>query len=435
MARFLIGTIAVAGHVNPCLPIAKKLVESGHEVWWYTGKIFQSKVEKTGAKYVPISTGLDFSAPETIPESLSKKSSSLKGLAQLKFGLKHFFIDSAVVQLKDCTKILQEFPADVFLCDLCFLGASWVHQQGGPPWAVVGISVLPFSSRDTAPFGLGIQPDVSSFGNLRNICLNWIFKRILFADVISYLDRVRESIKLKPEGKNFGDASSSPFLYLQPTVSEFEYPRKDLPETVHFIGPLLLDRSTDFLPPAWWDDLKDNKPVIHVTQGTIATNTDQLIRPTLEALAEENVLVVATTGGEAIENIKLDRIPENARIEKFIPYYNLLPHVDIIVTNGGYGGVQMALAHGIPLVAAGKSEDKLEICARIEWSGVGINLKTNTPTPIQIKNAVKQIVVSSNYRDKAKLIQNKMKSLDAPNIAVNLLSKLAATKQPILREN
>ena len=109
--------------------------------------------------------------------------------------------------------------------------------------------------------------------------------------------------------------------------------------------------------------------------------------------------------------------------------------VDVMITNGGYGGVQKALAHGIPLIAAGKSEDKPEVCALIEYSGVGINLKTKTPTPTQIIKAFKQLMLNTNYQKKAQFIQSKMQSLDAPTIAVNLLQKLAVTKQPIFRND
>ena len=68
--------------------------------------------------------------------------------------------------------------------------------------------------------------------------------------------------------------------------------------------------------------------------------------------------------------------PTNVRLERFIPHDVLLPHVDVMVTNGGYGGVQQALAHGVPLVVAGDSEDKPEVAARVQWSGAGINLHT-----------------------------------------------------------
>jgi MGT family glycosyltransferase len=424
MARFLIGTIPLVGHINPALPIARQLVKRGHEVWWYTGKNFQSKVEATGAHFVPIRTGLDFYDPKNIPQNL-------KGLAHLKYAFKHSFADSAVGQVKDLTDILREFPADVLLSDVCFLGASWVHEKGGPPWAAFGITALSVISNDTAPFGLGMLPDASRFGRLRNRCLNWVFHQGLFRDVTVYINTVRANIGLPPYQKSFFDAVVSPFLFLQGTVPAFEYPRSNLPSQVHFIGPYLPEPPASFTPPLWWDDLKSGIPVIHVTQGTVATEVDNLIVPTLQAFADEEVLVVAATGGQPIDSIKLTPLPANARIESFIPYYHLLPHVDVMVTNGGYNGVQAALAFGVPLVAAGQTEEKPEICARVEWAGVGINLKTKTPTPTQIKSAVKKILESPHYRQKAQLIQADIARYDTPTLSAKLLEQLAATKQPV----
>ncbi len=431
MARFLIGTIPLVGHVNPAMPIACKLVERGHEVWWYTGKAFQSKVEATGARYVPIVESFDFSTLKNIPESLLEKRKSLQGIAQLKFDLKYFFIDGAVGLVKDYTDILREFPADLLLSDNFFLGASWVHEKGGPPWAAFGISFLSASSRDTAPSGLGMQPDASPLGHLRNGCLNWLFQRILLRDLTVHMNTARARVGLPPIQKDFFNALVSPYLYLQGTVPAFEYPRSDLPPSVYFTGPFFPNPPTDFAPPTWWDDLQGDKPVVHVTQGTVANESDDLIVPTLQALAEEEMLVVATTGGKPIESIKLASIPTNARIEQFIPHFHLLPHVDVMVTNGGYNGVQMALANGVPLVAAGQSEDKPEVCARVQWSGVGINLKTSKPTPTQIRDAVKKILASPHYQKKAQFIQAEIARYDAPTQAATLLEQLAATQQPV----
>ena len=366
MARFLIGTIPAVGHVNPALPIARKLVERGHEVWWYTGEEFQSNVEATGARYVPIVNAFDPSDPKKMPESVLEKRKTLQGIAKVKFEFKHFIVDGAVGQVKDYTDILRQFPADVLLSDFAFLGASWVHEKGGPPCQ-----------------------------------------------------------------KSFFDAVVSPYLYLQGTVPAFEYPRSDLPRQVHFVGPLLSAPPADFTPPTWWDDLQGDRPVILVTQGTVATDLDELIVPTLQALADEDVLVVATTGGQPIESITLAQYPANVRIKPFIPYSRLLPQVDVMVTNGGYNGVQMALANGVPLVVAGQTEDKPEVCARVQWSGVGINLKTNKPTPTQIRDAVKQIRHISHYRQKAQHFQAEIARYDAPTLSATLLEQLAATQQPV----
>lgn len=68
MARFLVGTIAADGHINPVLPMVRKLVECGYEVWWYTGQGFKAKVEATGARHVPIRRGIDITLPNSIPK-------------------------------------------------------------------------------------------------------------------------------------------------------------------------------------------------------------------------------------------------------------------------------------------------------------------------------------------------------------------------------
>lgn len=432
MAKFLIGTIAATGHVNPALPIVRQLVQQGHEVWWYTGVGLKEKVEATGAHHVPVRRGIDFTRLETIPAAWEAEKDSLKGVNQFKFYLKHGFIDGAVAQLQDLTDILPEFPADVLLCDVFFLGMAWLHEKTGLPWAAFGMSALPFYSRDTAPFGLGLPPDPSPLGRLKIQGLNWLAKNVLLKDVTVHLDRVRESVGLPAKKQDFFSAALSPFLYLQGTVPAFEYPRRDLPPQVHFIGTAIPSVQTEFTPPSWWADLHHGQSVVHVTQGTIATEASNLLVPTLQALADEDVLVVATTGGPAIETIKLHPMPTNARIASFIPHAHLLPHVDVMVTNGGFNGVQIALANGVPLVTAGQTEEKPEICARVAWTGTGINLKTSTPTTAQIRSAVKAVLASSSYKQKAQQMKREIALYHPSTIATGLLEKLAATQQPVL---
>jgi MGT family glycosyltransferase len=431
MARFLISTIPVVGHVSPGVAIARALIERGHKVWWYTGRAFQQIVEATGAQFVPITTGLDYSYPQNVPQAWTERRNALKGVAQLKFDLKHFFIDAALGQLTDLTEILKTFAADVLVTDCFFLGAAWMCEQGGPPWAGFGVSALGFSSQDTAPFGLGLQPSASWLGRLRNRALNRLTQRILLGELTSYTNELRASVRLPPLSQTFFD-TLSPYLYLAGTVPVFEYPRSDLPLQVHFVGPLLAPHSSDFVPPSWWSELEGTQPIVLVTQGTVATTLEDLVFPTLQALADEKVLVIGTTGGVKPEELPIP-IPANARVETFIPFSHLLPHVDVMVTNSGFNGVQIALANGVPLVVAGRTEDKPEICARVAWSGVGINLRTKTPRPDQIQQAVSKLLVNQAYKTKAKALQAEMNQYRSSEVAVTLLEQLAATKQPVLR--
>jgi UDP:flavonoid glycosyltransferase YjiC (YdhE family) len=69
------------------------------------------------------------------------------------------------------------------------------------------------------------------------------------------------------------------------------------------------------------------------------------------------------------------------------------------------------------LIGAGKSEDKPEICARIEWLGAGIDLKTDKPTPAQIRVAVGKVLADRSYQHRAQELQRKISEYDAPAIA------------------
>ena len=84
-------------------------------------------------------------------------------------------------------------------------------------------------------------------------------------------------------------------------------------------------------------------------------------------------------------------------------------------------------AYGIPLVAAGSSEGKNEVCARNAWTGAGINLHTEIPTPLQVRKAVKKVIADPRYKQRAKTIQADYARHDTPGEAVELLEKLAIT--------
>src|SRR4051812_49312971 len=368
MARILIGSMPFVSHINPVIPVARKLVERGHEVRWYTGHLFKDKVESTGAQYLPMKAGFDFD--ETKSDQIFPEMANLNPFQKFKYATKHIFIDAVPGQVEDIREILRDYPADVTLCEVGFGGFGFIYEQGGPPWATFNVLPLGLSSRDTAPFGLGILPSSSPLGRLRNRALDWTFSNFMFRDVLDYMNKVRADAGLGPAASPL-DSQLSPFLYMQSTTEAFEYPRSDLPPQVHFVGPILPEAPRDFTQPAWWSDLEGNRPVVLVTQGTVANHDlNELIGPTIKALADHDILVVVTTGGKPVASLGLDRIPDNVRVEGFIPYAQLMPHVDVMLTNAGYGGVQVALSNGVPVIAAGRTEDKPEVSSRVQWAGV-----------------------------------------------------------------
>jgi UDP:flavonoid glycosyltransferase YjiC (YdhE family) len=180
--------------------------------------------------------------------------------------------------------------------------------------------------------------------------------------------------------------------------------------------------------------LDGSRKVVLVTQGTLSNHDfGQLIAPTLAALADEpDVLVVVTTGGRSLDDIT-GVAPGNARLATYLPFEWLLPKTDVFVTNGGYGSVNQALSVGIPLVTAGLTEDKAAVNVRVSWSGVGIDLATNNPTPQGIRTAVREVLVDPSYRSVASSMAEEFGRIDARSAIIRILEQVSGCRaQPVM---
>jgi UDP:flavonoid glycosyltransferase YjiC (YdhE family) len=118
-------------------------------------------------------------------------------------------------------------------------------------------------------------------------------------------------------------------------------------------------------------------------------------------------------------------------VARFIPHDRLLPRTAAMITNGGYGAVQTALLHGVPLVVAGNTEDKPEVAARVAWSGAGINLRTARPAPARLRAAIDAILGDGDYRRNAERLRTAYRKVDAGIRSAELLERLASTRQPL----
>ena len=294
MSRFLLATMPIPGHILPMTLIAEELILHNHEVVWYSSKFFKDKIEATGARFAPILSALDYG--DNRYNDYFPERAALEGLQQIKFDFKHLFLDGIEGQLKDLRAILTDYPADVLVHDPAMVAGKILGETGVIPNAVLNITVLGIPGRDVAPFGLGMPPMPGALGRLRNRVMRAIASNIVFGDVNQHGGAILD--RLHFPRFPFGPLDST-FLFLHPGVPQLEYPRTDLPPSVHFIGPLLPHFNGEFAEPEWWGDVTNaRKPVVLVTQGTIAIDNMELIQPTLQALANEDVLVVATTGGK-----------------------------------------------------------------------------------------------------------------------------------------
>jgi MGT family glycosyltransferase len=425
--HILFASVPIGGHVHPLVTVARELVARGHQLTWYTGAAYAHTVRGAGARFAPYRHARDFDDAH-IERSFPGRARH-RGLAQLKFDLKHVFIAQAPGQLRDLEELAAAERPDLILADTTMLGALLFKQKTGTPLILINVVAYPMRSRGVPPFGLGLLPSTRVYAPLRDRALHALVSRVLFADVQRHWERMRRTQGLPTERMLF-DAALDATWFIQPTVPSFEYPRTEWPANVRLVGAL--HRVGDPLPAHEALLAELPRPLVHVTQGTTSNMSPTLIAPALAALAEEPVGVLVATGGRSEAELGVEHVPRNARVVSLISYPALLPQTAVMVTNGGYGGVQLALAHGVPLVVWGSSEDKPETAARVEWAGVGVRLSgSRPPRPDELRAAVREVLANARYRARARALASEYARSDAARTVADLSEQtLRAAREP-----
>lgn len=428
--KILFANFPADGHFNPLTGLAAHLKRIGCDVRWYTAERYRAKVEKLGLAFYPFGRALDFF---TDPAGMAspKRACCKTAIGRLNFDIVHAFVLRGAEFYEDVKEIRQDFSFDLVIADICFTGIPFIREKMNLPVMAIGILPLTKTSKDLPPSGLAMTPDYSFAGRLKQAFLRKLAKKVLFAwsDRVMHREFARHGIDVRNEFL-FDVLYAKSSLVLQSGCPGFEYWRSDLGEKIKFIGALLPQRTNRTDSTFWFDDrLLRYKKSILVTQGTVEPDVNKIIVPTLEAFKHSDVLVIATTGGNGTEDLRRHYPQANLIIEDFIPFAAVMPHVQAYVTNGGYGGVMLGIQHGLPLVVAGVHEGKNEINARIGYFGLGINLKTETPRPVQIRYAVETILSNPSYKQGVKKLREELESYDPAALCEHYIARLLPAKR------
>lgn len=427
MAQLLVCSVPNPGHVSPMLAVSRHLAHAGHTILFHTAEPFRERVEKCGLTFLPTrgKANYDYRRPD---EFFPERRSLAPGPETMNGGCAATFCRPLADQHKGLQEILRTHSIDLILIDTVFFGALPLllgSAADRPPVLCCGVNPMLLTGADAGPEA----PRAKTAAG----------RRAAQQSNRNFIEMFRPfTARLNEELQKLGCASisGSPFdvfytlpdRVLQFNIPEFEFVPSDTPSTVRLVGSLLPQASESFTEPVWWKDLEGGRPVVVVTQGTLANiDLSELISPTLSALSREDVLVIAATGRM---DAAISGLPQNARVTHFIPFDRLLPKSSVLVTNGGFGAVTQALAAGVPLVTAGETEDKSWVSKRVGWSGAGINLGTGRPGEAMIRSALLEILANPSYRQAAARIAQTMQRYDALQAVAEEVNSLLFDKVP-----
>jgi MGT family glycosyltransferase len=425
--KILMACTPATGHLNPLLAVAKFLVEDGHEIIFISATAYRDRIEKSGVRFhaLPGAADVDFKNLHAVVPELANLE---PGFDWLRVALEKAFIDKISDQHKGLQEVLKSFPADAIIGDDMFFGMVPMllgPRAKRPAVVACGTSILHWRREDKAPLFVGLPPAETPAQFKEYAAIAKEYNERVEQSSSNKLNRVLKDMGVGPLTMPlFESTVAYSDIYMQLSVPGFEFPRP-MPASVNFIGALPIIPGQAPVP-SWANDLDGKRRVVLVTQGTVANHDfGLLVGPTLAALANEpDILVVATAGGRPVDAIP-GPIPQNARVAEYLPFEWLLPKVDVLVTNGGYGSVNQALSFGIPVIGAGLTEDKADVNVRIAWSGAGINLKSNNPTPDSIRTAVRMALDAPDCRRHARRLAAEFATYDARTETLRLLRQRA----------
>lgn len=374
MARLLVYTSPARGHAFPVTPTLLELRSRGHDV---TVRTLSAAVEPLQA------AGLD--AEPLPPEIEGRQIDDFRARTPIGALRRGFtaWMDRAEIELDDLRGAIAHHAPDALLIDTNAWGATAVAETSGLPFARFHAFPLPMVADGVPPFGPGLAPRGGRSGRLRDALVRAALVPPLDRGSLPRLNPIRARVGAPPIA-HLTDAyvGTSPLLLF--SAEPFEYPRA-WPPNVHRVGPGLWD------PPAGdgdaelldWIDRR-GRPVVLVSVSSEFQDDGRIVDVALEALAGEDVSVVATMPAGAGAR----RAPANARVVRFASHEALLPRAAAVVCHAGMGITQKALAHGVPVCAVPFGRDQMEVARRVVVADAGVKVGAARLRPATLRRAV-----------------------------------------------
>lgn len=374
--KILAYTTPARGHLFPLVPILDELARRGHGI-----------AVRTLASEVPLMAARGFEAAPIAPAIEAIEHDDYLGRTppgKIKRAMATFGARSPH-EVDDLRAAIDDERPDAILVDCMAWGATAVAEAWGGPWAQWFPYPLPLSSRDAPPFGPGLKPAAGWPGRLRDRVVRPIATRAMVSAAFPGLNAMRASVGV-PAFTTTDDMFTVAPLLLYMTAEPFEYPRSDWPPSVRMVGPCCWDPPAD--APAWLVEVE--RPLVLVSTSSEFQDDGRLVRTALEALADEDVQVVATLPSTEAPAA----VPANARVERFVPHAAILARAACAITHGGAGATQKALAAGVPVCVVPFGRDQLEVARRVEVAGAGTRLPAQRLTPERLRRKVREAMAN-----------------------------------------
>jgi UDP:flavonoid glycosyltransferase YjiC (YdhE family) len=354
--RILLTSNRGAGHIDPLVPFARAFLHAGDDVLVAAPASSRTLVHGADLPYFPLADPPQDQIDAVMADfpRLSHEEQGVRMMREVFSGI------DAHASLPQMLRAMARFRPDVVLSEPTEYAGLLAAERWGVPYGRIGIM--------SAASGTGSLPVVAPV-----------------------LDghRERVGVPADPLGLRI---SGSPYLTVFPQA--LEDPADPGAHALRFREPV--------------PDPLASEPV-YVTYGSVLPGLPMfpaIFRATVDALAELGMPALFTVGTE-VDVAALGAVPENVRVERWVPQAAAMPDTAVMVGHGGSGTTRLALAAGVPSVVFPAFADQPRNARRVAELGAGIALDSLDG----LAAALRRVLADPSYRAAAERVAAEMAAL------------------------
>jgi MGT family glycosyltransferase len=354
--------------------------------------------------------------PGTLPKSLAHRA-TLVGLAALRFTIGEIRATTEMM-LRDAPGALQREQVDALLVDQMEAVGSTLAERIGVPFFTICSGLALNDEPDIPPPFTGWQYSPTPIARFRNR-LGYAVSDWLLSPIMDAIESQRAAWKMRPLGH--ASNSFSPLAQFCQQPPAFDFPRKALPKTFHYVGPI---RTTAPISVAFpWEKL-DGRPLVYASLGTQLNGKLYMFRVIAEACSAFPVQLAITLAGGAHATELLD-LPGDPIVVNNAPQMEVLARASLTITHAGLNTVLDSLSYGVPVIAIPIMSEQPAIARRLEWCGAGLSIPVRRLRVDRLSTAIHNTLRGPGYLEAAQRIKESIReaggaSRTADLIGVNL---------------
>lgn len=385
MATVAVVHVALGGHVGPATRLGAVLVRQGHRVVAWAPEGYREQIEASGADFRPYD-----------PAPLGFIAGGLPGFAAMLLQGTERHVAPLIEQLlaEDVELVVHDYHAIWGRVAADFLGLPRIVSNplfplANSPAGVSGSSgVKPLDMNDSELFPAGWE-DVAAGAHATSAAIG----RRWGVELGAWHDAIRSpgaTCTYTTEVISGTDAESTGTAYLGPLMS----------------APA--SRPTT------------DPPLVYVAFGTFSTFRPETYGTVLEALQNEPVQVVLSTGRGVVTRTALEPVPANATVHAYVDSQEILARASVHVTHAGASSVHESLIAGVPMVCVPQHVDQFLWAERIDQLNAGQRTSLDAS---EIRSAVRSLLTNPLPRASAQRLGVQLLGYDGERRVASLVAR------------